>query len=335
MKDLIAILTILTAIHFSQATMVRTCEWSFSNASYDLCPYQLTADSQVPYFTVWDNDTVPGVRNFSYLFNVAASLVTPPDAQTCNNISLRASYNLPLGYCTNISSSNPNCIGYIETIDVTTSAYQVSHGHSTPGCYRLHDGVSPPIWSFYDATDPSLGVVITYTNGDYCQSSLNNRQMRLQFVCDARVNNYPDKEESVSESGCTYTIRIPTALGCPVECPIVDGALCSGNGTCDFDYTANKPKCFCYYGKFGDDCSANQDPDAKTEVKVDDSGYIAGLVVLIILLTITIGILAYLFLKLQKLLKRPETAVVGLKKKQAKQILNEESDDGNDQDNKL
>jgi len=256
-------------------------------------------------------------------------VVQYPEENVCWNLTERAIYNLPLGYCWNISTSNPSCSGHIYSINTPTAAYQSSHGHQTPGCYRLHDGFSNPIYSFYDSTDPSLGVVITYTNGDYCPQYLTNRKMRIQFVCDPRVNNYPDKEESVSEDGCVYTIKIPTALGCPVECPIVDQQLCSGNGTCAFDYSLNKPKCFCYYGKFGDDCTANQDPDAKTDVKVNDSGYVAGLVVVIMLLVITVGILGYLFWKLQKLLKNPNTAISNLKgKKRGKESIDEESDDG-------
>ncbi|ETO19152.1 hypothetical protein RFI_18079, partial [Reticulomyxa filosa] len=176
-----------------------------------------------------------------------------------------------------------------------------------------------------------------------------NRQMRLQFICNSRVNNYPDKEESVSEDGCTYTIRIPSALGCPLQNP---NAFAITVHFFFFDelfiYKKKKKKKKkkgkrknrkkkkkkqhtiqnAMIGKFGDDCTADQDPDVKTEVKVDDSGYVAGLVVLIILLVLTIGILAYLFVRFRKSMDPT---------KQTKVKLNDEEEDADtqEQDNKL
>ena len=37
-------------------------------------------------------------------------------------------------------------------------------------CYRMHDGVTAPTWALVDASDPTKGVTLTYTNGDWCDA---------------------------------------------------------------------------------------------------------------------------------------------------------------------
>ena len=48
--------------------------------------------------------------------------------------------------------------------------------------------------------------------------------------------------------------------GCPTECKVLNGKLCGGNGVCDYDYTTNKAKCFCFDGYTGDYCSTQIAP---------------------------------------------------------------------------
>lgn len=59
----------------------------------------------------------------------------------------------------------------------TVYAYQVNNAHGE--CYRLSNEVGGPIaWELYDAFDPSAGIVIKLTNGDYspfCQDPSKNR----------------------------------------------------------------------------------------------------------------------------------------------------------------
>jgi hypothetical protein len=55
---------------------------------------------------------------------------------------------------------------------------------------------------------------------------------------------------------CTYFVIIRSVHGCPTQCPVVGGHLCSGHGTCSYDGSASTARCFCYSGWTGTDCSA-------------------------------------------------------------------------------
>lgn len=96
-------------------------------------------------------------------------------------------------------------------------------------CWRLHDGVTEPVWSVYDETDPARGVVITYSNGDYASGCGANRDFEIRFLCTDNIENYPDKEEVIKEThSCHYEFEIETTHGCPTECPITNDLICAG-----------------------------------------------------------------------------------------------------------
>ena len=152
-----------------------------------------------------------------------------------------------------------------------TAAYQIKRGMNRDSifhdCYRLHNGIDEPIWSFIDSSDPSIGVRLKYTSGDWCEAALKNREFSLEFYCDEMVENIPDRKEEIiyEDETCSYILPIYTSYGCPIECPISsnNNQLCDGHGICEFDFTNLKPKCYCYYGYCGDDCSnTNCDPNS-------------------------------------------------------------------------
>ena len=194
------------------------------------------------------------------MFNVCDDVeVNPPDALCWNN-TLRDANGFPTGFCPEsmVNASNGECIDY-EDISGHTAAYQMRRGRVHDECFRLHDGQTAPTFSYIEASDPSIGVKLTYANGDWCEAAGTNREFASELYCNELDENLPDKiEETVYEDEvCRYTLPILTSFGCPSECPrsLDDGAVCGGHGVCEFDHSSQQPRCFCYWGYCGDDCS--------------------------------------------------------------------------------
>jgi hypothetical protein len=48
---------------------------------------------------------------------------------------------------------------------------------------------------------------------------------------------------------------MPSIYGCPLECPVTNRHLCSGNGHCAYDWDRVGARCYCNHGWTGADCS--------------------------------------------------------------------------------
>ena len=59
---------------------------------------------------------------------------------------------------------------------------------------------------------------------------------------------------------CQYVAYAPSQVGCPQECPIVNGAVCSGKGICGFDNNLKVSRCFCDDGYDEVDCNTPRSP---------------------------------------------------------------------------
>ena len=140
-------------------------------------------------------------------------------------------------------------------------AYQIDNGKQE--CYRLSNEEGGPLrWQLYDNNDPSAGIVIKLTNGDYsafCGDISKNREMDLVLRChpemvDMELSNAAMVIEDADKSACHYRMELDSVWGCPTQCGIYNNALCNNKGICSYDFTNNVPKCFCYAGFYGDGC---------------------------------------------------------------------------------
>lgn len=61
-------------------------------------------------------------------------------------------------------------------------------------------------------------------------------------------------------TGCFVSVYMHGHVGCPAECPIVNGKLCGGNGICDYDQGLHKARCFCNNKYIEADCATELDP---------------------------------------------------------------------------
>eukprot|EP01083_Nonionella_stella_P258004 882465_1 len=100
-------------------------------------------------------------------------------------------------------------------------------------CYRLHDGITPPIFSLINNNDPTVGVSIKYIGGDWCPEYGKNREFIINFNCEDNYEKIgPDIDEKISEpsnegiNGCIYILEIDSTIGCPIQCEIINDKLC-------------------------------------------------------------------------------------------------------------
>eukprot|EP01083_Nonionella_stella_P063087 163975_1 len=239
--------------------------------TFDLCDFVIGEESQYGWYTAHDTPQYGSdADNYMFYFNIASNVVRPPPDPGCVNYNLtwRLNHQLHIGYCKNIAwkgLANATCLnGMHGIVPITTmgAAYQTKEGETNTDectCWRLHDGVTPPVWEFLDPDDPAKGIQLTYVNGDWCSYFGKNREFKIQFECANEVHNMVDyaQTQTVFEpdgEGCSYELVMKTYRGCPTECPVNNDELCSGHGVCDYDWQRGKPKCFCYLGWYGPVC---------------------------------------------------------------------------------
>ena len=180
------ILTVLFLVQTQCGGTEYNCTWSLGNSSFDLCEWQLDQHSQGSgSWEVYDErDSFS--NNFTYHFNVCADVVYTDNLNDlCTDQILRQQNSLPIGYCSEIVNGTCKCINgsssattdcndlnhqSIEPIYTNTAAYQMPRTKSDDGCYRLHDGQTPPEFALVDPLDPTAGVTLKYINGDWCPS---------------------------------------------------------------------------------------------------------------------------------------------------------------------
>lgn len=139
-------------------------------------------------------------------------------------------------------------------IDADDLGYACSHGATNPSLafqirYDLEQAVcqstgvtmeAPQLLSQYlfNEDDPTLGVVLTYVNGDECKATGSKRRTKILVYCSSDAQF--DTEDAVMEelNTCEYTVRVDSILGCPQQCPIggKDREICSGHGVCVYDH---------------------------------------------------------------------------------------------------
>jgi len=290
------------------------------SATFDLCDFVVTNEARDGWYEVVDNRTVGNIEysditDFSFYFNVAAVVAKPvPDPECDNwNATWRVAHGLELGYCSNIQFDglpNATCSAEdIVSITARTAAYQAKKGQThTDQCWRLHDGVSEPVWSFVDADNPAVGVQVTYQNGDWCGAYGKNREFKMKFKCAKEQSLVPAFIETVFEPpdrGCEYEFVKETTRGCPTECVVENDLLCAGHGVCDYDWAKEQPKCFCYNGWYGADCTLQSDPNREVIYQDSDNSYVGALVVVILLLMVILFILGYLFVRYTRIKSQP------------------------------
>jgi hypothetical protein len=174
-------------------------------------------------------------------------------------------------------------------------AYQVDLGKF---CYTV-GGAAAQGWNFslYDETRPARGVSLTYLGGSssFCGGG-RSRSFTVSLQCSPMPLGVLSTTATVFERNtCDYQMELKSIAGCPTQC-INNGLLCANNGVCGYDTDAKRSKCFCYSGFTGADCSASAG-----SASAGLSGEAIILIVVCVVLSMVIGLVVFMFLKLRKL----------------------------------
>lgn len=160
----------------------------------------------------------------------------------------------------------------------------------------------------YDVTDPAMGVVIKYQNGDFCcpygsscsDGEYRQKSLSITLRCADGVVRLPETTSvGTTNNGCDYMVFFRTVHACPTECPRVNNNICGSHGVCGFDEEQNVARCYCGSRYSGANCETFH---YKSLLSVNT---------LIIVLTVVITIVViwtilYVWNKLRKLNVNPD-----------------------------
>lgn len=188
---------------------------------------------------------------YDYYFNIGGPLrLVPP---ICANVTNSTGHR----YC---PPRYPDCnAADAQLVRIMGAAYayqvRVNSDGEHEDCWALSSDDHPVEWSLIDEEDPSLGVQLTYINGDYDSYCKGNRKFQIQFECENTVRFIPDEIPLYEYTPCEYTLSVPSQYGCPIECNIYDFELCGDHGLCGYDNSNGQSRCFCFDQYTGNDCS--------------------------------------------------------------------------------
>lgn len=195
------------------------CRFSVQGATYDLSSL-VTAQSEGYAL----DDNTEG-SNKSYLFNIC-EVVDKPLAACQDATSVAYRYSV---------GGNPQCISLgSSTLDESTAKFEL-----------------------VDADDAAKGVRLTYTGGSQCDAKPDTTySFRINFLCGEEPDSYEPRVTQIGD--CEFQLQFKSYEGCPVQCKVKDGYMCSDKGVCAFDKDSKTSRCFCYSGRYGDACELDQ-----------------------------------------------------------------------------
>jgi len=302
-----------------------TNEFDLSGSiTYDLTHLQLRVNNALggAGYTVKDENRNSYNRKFDYVFNICGDILNFDnlDQLDSENIGKTTNYtvgqkcrheNVPEDHfdgCPVDANGQKVCYG----LGLGPAfQYQMSSTYTPTQCFRLgrSDPKDSPYacgesgnrrdctnWMLINKDDPTAGVILEYDGGDLC-SGEKARKLRLYFECDPNDvdGNIPNEQLISERETCTYDVHILSRYGCPSNCPIQDGKLCSANGWCGYDRTALVARCYCDQLYTGDACQT---------LKKKKSGMTtteATLVVVLVLFFAVFGLLAFIVFKIRQL----------------------------------
>eukprot|EP01083_Nonionella_stella_P300473 1025995_1 len=257
MVSTVELVFVLLSMSMYKTSIINGCIVTFDaiQTTFDLCStsntsYQVVDSRNINYEDMY---TSTNYHYYKYYFNPLGSVPISFIPPICLNAT-------DTGYC----SDESNCTTDTELLPISDPswAYQIWFNASTDTafrCYHLtNEFGGPPMWSLYHDADPSLGIQLTYMNGDHSNCN-RNRKFTIQFLCSDQPFAVPSTYPLHEYAQCEYTLELSSIHGCPIQCKQHANKLCGGNGICGFDWTDNAPRCFCYHQWSGTDCSIPDD----------------------------------------------------------------------------
>lgn len=289
---MVVAVSVAAAVAGVDAVSDARCKWSSTGTTYDLNALKNAARG----YEVKDVRQESYSNNFTYIFNICGDIEEPPPTRRADGY--------PGNACNTTYDDCPyggwSCPGTPRGEEYGPSpAFQVFNNDDL--CHRLGNSYTNVQWGLYDAQNPSRGVFLEYQGGDRCPFDWGERALRIVFECSTDpVNPFSTEDKYVEEvDQCRYEIFTSSVFGCPAQCPVVAGNLCSAHGVCDFDTDLQASKCFCNPGYSGVDCST-----------VDEDGGLGAvggiLIFVLILLVLLLGVLGFLWTRIRTLRLDPK-----------------------------
>jgi len=139
------------------------------------------------------------------------SSLNRPDSWYTNSTT---KYSYELNVCNTVSSSDclakKGLLCQYEGIQLTSMLAGWNVNTSGSGAVAKAYGE----WSLIDPTDPAIGVVLTFTNGEVCflSSTRLDRVAIMKFYCGT---GQPETFNIAEAPTCTFTLTYYSAAGCP------------------------------------------------------------------------------------------------------------------------
>jgi len=291
--------------------------------TYDLTHLQLLENHAMGSagYTIKDENRNSYNRDFNYVFNICGDILSFNALDNLDTENIGTLTNYSVGQkCRHdgVAEKDRDGCPVDANGDVLCDGlglgpafqYQLSSEYRPTQCFRLgrSDTKDSPYacgdsgvrrdcmnWLLINKDDPTAGVILEYDGGDICGEK--PRKLRLYFECDPNDvdGNIPDEELISEREMCTYDMHISSRYGCPSNCPIQDGYLCSGNGWCGYDRTALVARCYCdqlYEGTACENLKKKSGGMTTTEV---------ALVVVVGLFFSVFALLAFILFKIRQL----------------------------------
>ena len=202
--------------------------------------------------------------------------------------------------------------GTVQETDKPAPVFLVTKkGESASTCARLgldYTDSSNSEMGLYDVTDPAMGVVIKYKQGDFCCPFSGNcaykeyqqKNISISLRCADAVTTFPEEVAAgTTNNGCDYTVLFRSAYACPTECPHINGNVCGSHGVCGYDEELSTARCYCGSRYTGVDCMTFK---YKSLLSVDA----LIIAVTVIVAVVVIYTILYVWNKLRKISVNPD-----------------------------
>eukprot|EP00466_Bigelowiella_natans_P017271 jgi/Bigna1/142882/aug1.73_g17590 len=231
---------------FIMSARAHSCEFRFeqNDATFDLTEFEKQKSYRLEDFL----DTPDETDDYEYEFKV------------CHNLEVLPACNAP-GKCEKINGE----IG---------AAYQIltNTNNSAGDCKSLGTAQSMQ-WSLLDESDGTVGVRISYTDGEVCPG-YGSRKFHILIQCE-------------NTKSTTTQIGVKEARTCEYE------------GVCGVDMGTNQTHCFCNEGYNGLYCQSRAETGTSASSAASPSAVLAAISLVLLVILLALGI--YLYISIQRL----------------------------------
>lgn len=258
------------------------CTWRDpgTGAQYNLAALRMSGGSGYPVLDAGSASSDPN-RRYIYYFNVCGNVTAP--SSTCDKVD-----------------PPPARVGPGPVFQTKADDDQ---------CYRLGTVAANGQFDLLPSRDPSKGLRLTYSDGEYCQAHGRARSFVINFNC-IPAGAHPGPT-AVSEDRCEYALDFDSQHACPLQCVQSRNVMCGGHGFCGYDRETNRPRCFCNPGHGGASCAANSKDDGfMSDIACDSTcAVLAVVVTFLFILILAGGVMLWRIHKLSKLNVKFEKAL--------------------------